>query len=222
MRLVRDSMRSIRRKNPVVMQRQHLLITGAPRSGTTLVAAMIGRHTEVALLNEDQGWAMNRVLSKTVVGNKRCIPNQIELKKNPPFAFKFLKKLNLIKEFPASQYCIEDYLTLPNARVIAVVRNGNDVISSIMRRGKSSFEVAAYRWCRAVEIVQEIRERYPDQLLVVSFEGVVLDPEGSLKKMTAFLGLEFQPGMTRFTTIRASALIDLVRTTLARRSSTDS
>ncbi|HEX2228509.1 MAG TPA: sulfotransferase, partial [Candidatus Binatia bacterium] len=72
---------------------RHLLILGAPRSGTTLLATMISRHTEIGILNEDRGWAMRRLLGKTVVGNKRCVPNQIELKKRHPLHFRFLKTL---------------------------------------------------------------------------------------------------------------------------------
>jgi Sulfotransferase family len=47
------------------MELSHLLIIGAPRSGTTLLATMISRHTEIAVLNEDKGWALRRVLGKT-------------------------------------------------------------------------------------------------------------------------------------------------------------
>ena len=41
-----------RKPNPFP-DRPYLLLIGAPRSGTTLLATMIGRHTDVGMLNED-------------------------------------------------------------------------------------------------------------------------------------------------------------------------
>jgi hypothetical protein len=90
---------------------------------------MISRHTEIAVLNEDKGWAMRRLLGKAVVGNKRCVPNQIELKKRSRLHFRFLKTLGVAKEYQSSEYCIEDYLRLPRIKIIGLIRSGNDVIS---------------------------------------------------------------------------------------------
>jgi len=60
-------------------QETNLLVVGAPRSGTTLLAAMIGRHSEVAMLSEHLGFAVKDVISKPIAGNKLCIPNHIEI-----------------------------------------------------------------------------------------------------------------------------------------------
>ena len=98
------------------MEPTHLLLLGAPRSGTTLLATMISRHSEIAIMNEDRGWAMRRILGKAVVGNKRCVPNQIELKKRGVLHFRFLKSLGLAMEYQSSQYSIEEYLGLPNSK----------------------------------------------------------------------------------------------------------
>ena len=184
--------------NHILKERQHhLLIIGPPRSGTTLLISIVGRHSEVALLNEDDGWAMTRIMSKKVVGNKRCVPNQIELKKKRSgvFGVKLFRRLAFADEYPRSKYSIEDYLRLPNMKIIGLVRNGNDVISSIIRRGKRSFRTASYMWCRAVEIMHELKKKHPDKLLVVSFEDVVLNPERNIKRIVSFLGLEFQSEM---------------------------
>ena len=105
---------------------------------------MISRHTEIAVLNEDKGWALRRLLGKTIVGNKRCVPNQIELKKPSRLHFRFLKELGIAKEYQSSEFSIEDYLTLPNIKVIGLIRGGNDVISSVMGRSEKGFRVASY------------------------------------------------------------------------------
>jgi hypothetical protein len=177
------------------VQVTHLLILGAPRSGTTLLATMISRHTEIAVLNEDKGWALRRVLGKTVVGNKRCIPNQIELKRRGPLHFRFLKDLGLAKEYQSSEYSIEDYLTLPNIKIVGLIRGGNDVISSVMGRSEKGFRGASYRWCRAVEIIHELARRVPETVLVVSFESLVLRPKQNMERVAAFLNVEYQDRM---------------------------
>jgi hypothetical protein len=177
------------------METRHLLILGAPRSGTTLLATMVGRHSEIGILNEDKGWSMRRIVGKTILGNKRCVPNQIEIKKRNIFHLRFFKTVGLAKEYQSSRYCIEDYLSLPNIRVVGLIRDANDVVSSIMKRSEKPFRIASYRWCRAVEIIHELKIRYPKIVLVVSFEDLVLNPKANMERVAAFLGLEYQDCM---------------------------
>ncbi|MGH7845548.1 MAG: sulfotransferase, partial [Candidatus Binatia bacterium] len=37
------------------MEQRHVLVLGAPRSGTTLLASMIARHRDVSMLDEYRG-----------------------------------------------------------------------------------------------------------------------------------------------------------------------
>lgn len=173
----------------------HLLIIGAPRSGTTLLATMIGRHTEIGVLNEDKGWSMRLLLGRQILGNKRCVPNQIEIKRRSLFHFRFLKTLGIAKEYPSSKYSIEDYLRLPNIKIIGLIRSGNDVVSSVIRRSHKSLRIASYRWCRAVEVIYELNSRVPDLVLVVSFENLVTHPRRNMERVAAFLDVEYQERM---------------------------
>jgi sulfotransferase family protein len=156
---------------------------------------MISRHSEIGVLNEDKGWSMRRLLGKTLVGNKRCIPNQIELKRPGMLHIRLWKKLGFAREYQSSQFCIEDYLTLPHIKIIGIIRNGNDAISSGMRRGKKSFPGACYRWCRAIEIIHELKTRFPELVLVVSFEDLVLHPRDNMNRVAEFLDVEYQERM---------------------------
>jgi hypothetical protein len=173
----------------------NLLIIGAPRSGTTLLATMISRHTEIAILNEDKGWAMRQLLGKMIVGNKRCVPNQIELKKPGRLHFRFLKTIGIAKEYQSSEFSIEDYLTLPNIKVIAIIRAGNDVVSSVMGRSEKNFRGASYRWCRSIEVIHELKTGFPEIVLVVSFENLVVYPKPNMERVAAFLNVEYQDRM---------------------------
>jgi hypothetical protein len=186
------------------MPKTYLLILGAPRSGTTLLTAMIGCHTDVAMLNEELGDGIQSVLSKPIVGNKLCIPNQIELEaRKPTWARLFgpsvhqrLYQTGFFRYQPESSLSIEDYTErYKPLKMIGILRDGNAVLSSIQRRGKQSLAVAAHRWRRAVEILHALNERPDCDLLLLTFEDLVTDPEGTMRRVAAHLGMSFQEQM---------------------------
>src|SRR6185369_4750458 len=111
----------------------YLLIVGAPRSGTTLLASMIGMHSDVAMLIEDRFFAIKRLTGKKVLANKLCIPHQMEMSKRSTFVKKRIQKFGFLKNYPTSKYNIEDYLKLEDIKIIGIIRDANDVVSSIMK-----------------------------------------------------------------------------------------
>lgn len=173
----------------------HLLVLGAPRSGTTLLACMIARHTEIALLREDLGMTVKKLLSKKVIGNKLCVPNQIEIDRTRVFGRKVFRKVGIFKQSPSSRFCIKDYFRLGNTKIIAIIRDGNDVILSSMKRGNKSFRTSAYRWRRSVQIISDLKSTYGEKVLVLSFEDLVAQPERLMKSVSRFLELPYQEEM---------------------------
>ena len=176
------------------MSQKLLLIVGAPRSGTTLLNAMIGCHSEVAMLNEDFGHAVFNLVSKPVVGNKLCIPNQIELKERGSYVRRQLQKKNLRQFSPQADLSISDYLDR-GARIVATVRHPDKVVSSIMSRGKRSSKVATYRWVRAIQIVDELYEKHPDSVLILAYPFLVSEPETTMRRVCDFVGISYESGM---------------------------
>ncbi len=164
------------------LNRTHLLILGAPRSGTTLLTSMVGRHDRVALLLEDKRFTFTQIVSKAVVGNKLTIPGQLEFQEHMDKTY-------------YSKYPIERYLDLPNLKMIFIVRHGSDVIASIMKRAQKPYEYASYQWRRAVEIMGELQRRFPGQVRLVSYEDLLKQPEAHMKRICDFLGLTYQPEM---------------------------
>jgi len=157
---------------------------------------MIGRHSDIGMLNEDiTGKGLKRVLGKPLTGNKLCVPNQIQLNRRRGLFLTLLRKLGIISESPRSKTCILDYLELPNLKLVAIVRDGNDSISSMMARGETPFRKAARRWGQAIETIYELRERYFERVIVLSFEELVLRPEKTMAKLSAFLGVALQEQM---------------------------
>ena len=56
-----------------------LLIIGPPRSGTTLLAALLAAHSHIGVIMEGMGYDARHLLGVEVWANKLCVPNQITL-----------------------------------------------------------------------------------------------------------------------------------------------
>ena len=187
------------------MKRNHILALGAPRSGTSLLASILGRHSEAAILYEDYGFCISKIVSKSYAGNKLCIPNQIELsekrRKLGSMVVNFLTAYTPLggilgpKRYPYSYYSIEDYLELDNIRVVGIVRDGNDVVSSISSRGEQSVDTACAWWARAVDVLHQVQESHPAIVRIVSFEDLVVSTEQIAVALSQFLGWEYEPEM---------------------------
>jgi hypothetical protein len=100
-----------------------------------------------------------------------------------------------VSEAPRSQIGIEDYLQFPNVKVVAIIRDGNDTIASMMTRGKKRVKKAARRWSEAIETIHELKRRFGARVLVVAFDDLILHPEATLQNVCAFLGIGFQMQM---------------------------
>lgn len=185
------------------MDFQPLLILGAPRSGTTLLAAMIGRHPDVAVLSENLGMAMRKVVGKRVAGNKLCIPNHIEMRETRPWwvgalgwrGHQVLYRRGFFRYRPEAPVSIEDYLALEGLRLVGILRDGRAVVSSIMKRGKQPAAVARHRWARATEILETLQARCGEHLLLLRFEQLVTEPNVVMRAVSAHLRLDYQERM---------------------------
>ena len=176
--------------------RRHLLLVGPPRSGTTLLTTMIGKHSDVGMANEDvTAKCLRKITGKLVTGNKLCIPNQIQLRNNLTNRVRVLKKIGLAAEAPRSKFAVEDYLELPNLQVLGIIRDGNDSVSSMMVRGESGLKKAARRWGEAIESIYELMHAYPKRVMVIRFEHLVSDPVQTLTRVCQFIGIAYQPQM---------------------------
>jgi len=184
-------------------QETNLLVVGAPRSGTTLLAAMIGRHSEVAMLSEHLGFAVKDVISKPIAGNKLCIPNHIEIHEKrsrwinllSPQLFHSLHRYRYFQYRPEGQASIMDYLQWGPLKIVGIVRDGNAVISSITERGGQSLDVAIYRWRRSIDILTELSEQLGDDLFLISFDQLVTRSENAMQAVAAFLDIPFESEM---------------------------
>lgn len=89
----------------------------------------------------------------------------------------------------------------PKARFIHIIRDGRDVCLSLLRkgwRGSNVRKIADY-WSQYVSKGVESGRRLPGELyLEIMYEDLVLDTENSLKKICAFLDVEYNKKMKDF------------------------
>lgn len=185
---------------------------GSPRSGTTLLSAMLSCHPEISLLNEDISGASTRIFSKRIAGVKLCVPHQIEIEqplvmrardyvraKARPLADIARRATGRAVPNPGfvkSALSIRDYQArYDDLAVLGIIRSPDQVIASIMRRGHQTRRVAEYRWRRLVEILHLLatENRAGTRVRIVHFDDLVAAPEDALGGALAWLGCDFVP-----------------------------
>jgi hypothetical protein len=117
------------------------------------------------------------------------------MKRGGVFARRLFKKLGFIEEAPRSIFSLEEYLEVPTLQIVAIIRDGNDAIASMMNRGGSTLRTGSNRWVKATDTIYELRSRYPDRVLVIAFERLLLEPQATLNEVCNFLDIAYEKEM---------------------------
>ncbi len=97
------------------------------------------------------------------------------------------------------------YLQAPQQfRLLYMIRDGRAVTASKIRREGVSMEYAARDWRQAHRKTLLAQRGIPEQQIIrVHYEQLCTDPESTLKRVCAFLGLTYQPEMLTIKKIEA-------------------
>lgn len=102
--------------------------------------------------------------------------------------------------------------TFPDARFLAVVRDGRSAVASHVRIMEAQHRNPLYTyakhpamvamtlsfircWRKQVAFVRHYQQVLGDRLFVLSYERLVLDPEGETRRLCAFLEIDYRPAM---------------------------
>ncbi len=188
------------------------LVLGAGRGGTTLLAACLGGHPDIAMAVEMFGWTHLMGLSmshSTPAGifNDRarafragCLD---EIKRNRPR--KWGNKLTTehlfgLEDHNALNPPYQDVLTrffesvVPEFQIVFIIRDGRTCVESKVRRTGQTWEHAAFRWHYAVQVMKAV-QGLQRPTCVVRFEDLVTEPRTLLIRVCGYLGLPFHETM---------------------------
>lgn len=85
----------------------------------------------------------------------------------------------------------------PNARFLHIIRDGRGVASSLKKVtwGPKTMRSISRFWIKKLAYGYASAAKYPQDILSVKYEDILLDTETSIKKMTDFLGMEYEKEM---------------------------
>ena len=183
-----------------------MLVMGTGRGGTTIITAALGAHPDIAMLDEEYTGAVFHVTGGKIRGNKLCVPHQLEWTKHWRWWHRlygltgYQRKRKWYNLHPRSELSISDYIERAPLQPICILREPNAVINSVQKRARRSADIAIFRWCRYMEIVEQLIEEAHSnpnlaQPVLVSFEGLVAQPEAVLQTLCNSLDIPFSPQM---------------------------
>ncbi|XP_011293541.2 protein-tyrosine sulfotransferase isoform X1 [Musca domestica] len=186
-----------------------IFIGGVPRSGTTLMRAMLDAHPDVRCGQETR--VIPRILQlrshwlKSEKESLRLVEAGITKEVMNSAIAQFCLEIIAKHGDPAPRLCNKDPLTLkmgtyvielfPNAKFLFMVRDGRATVHSIISRKVTitGFDLTSYRqcmqkWNHAIEVMHDqCKEIGKERCMMVYYEQLVLHPEEWMRKILEFL-----------------------------------
>ena len=204
------------RKKSDALSKQLIFITGAPRSGTSMLTKIIDAHPDVAVLMENifgnrrrhwmraDFWKSPEALSEEVskiyagldhpiVGNKVCCPDvwsaeDIHMFCNLFSDFKILFVVRNPMHVALSRYKRENYSE----------EFSDEARQHILLDCGTQFHTYASSWRQSIEIYWKLRDAYPNNICVVYYEDICNDFEYEIEKICEFLRVSFREEMVNW------------------------
>lgn len=201
---------------------QPVFIVGCERSGTTLLAVLLGRHSQLAITPETHfcfKFARRRSSHDAALDAFYRWQRTAALNLDRPtlaarFALLAPTPANLFQsaletfaahhhkprvgeKTPFHLFHVPTLLSwYPQAKVVCIVRDGRDVVLSILRAPWTPHQMIrehCRRWLQAVDFGEFLLRRYPQNVTSITYEDLVRNPQSTLADVDAFLDLPFEP-----------------------------
>src|SRR5918995_955489 len=200
----------------VAQESSPIIVFGAPRSGTTYLTRILNEHPEISISHETRVFVWVHQSLNILTQSDEALLNHRE---------RFVEHLgafypDLIRNFyrtldPQARYwgdknplyaslpnrdCLNTISTLfPETRFIHIIRDGRDVVSSLIRKGWVSFDLAHDVWVNHVEVGRTFGEgKPPGKYYELRYEDLIRDDLGSARKLFEFLEIEIHDNVEQF------------------------
>lgn len=198
-----------------------VIIFGAPRSGTTYVMEILNAHPRVHITQETRLFVwLHRALASLahpqVAMTQRAEFEEYLKGELPKLLRSFYRQQrpdasiwgDKNPHYAAPENAgVLDMITdlFPGARFIHVMRDGRDVVASLLRKRHSngepwvSFDDAHYAWNSHITTGRAFAESAtPGTVLEVRYEELIADDLGMARRMCEFLGIDCHPRIVEF------------------------
>ena len=174
------------------------VVIGLQRTGTTLLASMLGRHPEINMLFESVTKDSLKLIGKQWNGNKLLAFRQIRKNKRSSklghlinrivnLDFKQENRHHLVRPCPTSVMSIEDYKK-EGAVFITIERDKESSVSSMMKRAGQTKNQAEREWESGMKIINQLKNEGAYSL---TFVDLVNNSEKYLNEICNFLAIEY-------------------------------
>lgn len=178
-----------------------LYIFGIQRSGTSLLAALLGAHSQINMLNQSTSGDQNRLTGKIYQGNKFCVYHDIRwdtkssrirnlLYHKTYFILSRIKKYHALR--PSARFTVQDLLK-EDCKIIIIHRKYDDNLKSILKRTSMSKKKAEKEIEKGNNIFAKIMKNHNYHFLL--YNVLISDTENTLKGICKYLEIEYEPKM---------------------------
>lgn len=177
-----------------------ILLLGAPRTGTTLIAAALGSNAAVAMMDEDFSGAARWITGNKIAGNKLCVPNQVQFSRrwSPLYKPMFLNgvfRKRVGYRLPRSRLSVRDYTEIFDCSVVCLLRDPARAVDSIAQRERFPRRRAIDVLRRCYETYDEARRHQGERCAFLSFDRFLIAPEDSARSLCDWLAIPYDAAM---------------------------
>lgn len=176
---------------------QKVIIIGIPRSGTTLLASMIGGHPDISMMDECKSREWEKQVGKEYIGNKIACDGIVvhwNRKRIPILgaiinrALNLSRKKQLIRFSPLYHYSLK---SLIGCKFIIITRDPEEVRASIMNRSKASEKLAMAKIRKGARLIAKLKSHIcKDDYYEVDYISLLNNTYSELYNISVFLGVK--------------------------------
>jgi hypothetical protein len=180
-----------------------VFLLGTQRSGTTLLTRILSNHSSVYVQNElpltqlfDEEFSLDKFY--------RNMDNLFE-KRFGKSVKMFVEERKLkvwgLKDPQLTEYLYELENFMPAGKFILIIRDARGVVNSYIDNkwglGTNAY-TGAMRWNKEVNLQLAFAKKYPNNVLTLLYEDLVMDMESELERICSFLEISFDRKMLAY------------------------